>query len=103
MTRRILSREPSETETQRFAELFEEGFSARVREPTKADAAKDKKRYAVSWSNHLNSEANAIKIEIESLVRRGPPATRYLKAEWRKRAEDAVWALINAPEMILIP
>ena len=57
----------------------------------------------VSWSNHLDSAANLIKQKQEELARKGDPPTRYLRSDWRERAEDAVWALMNAPEMILVP
>ena len=57
----------------------------------------------VSWSNHLSGEANMIKQQMQERVRRGPPPTRFLQADWRERAEDAVWSLLNSPEMIVIP
>ena len=54
----------------------------------------------VSWSNHLTEEANQIKIELEAAARRGDPPTASLRAEWRERLEDVLWALLNSPEMI---
>ena len=57
----------------------------------------------VSWSNHLDSAANSIKQKQEEVARRGDPPTRYLRVTWRECAEDALWALLNAPEMIIVP
>jgi hypothetical protein len=57
----------------------------------------------VSWSNHLDGAANLIKQKQEELARKGDPPTRYLQSNWRERAEDALWALLNAPEMIIVP
>ena len=34
---------------------------------------------------------------------KGDPPTTQLKAAWRERAEDMVWALINSPEFVWIP
>ena len=51
----------------------------------------------VSWNNHFSVEANRIKIELESLAREGDPPTRRLRAEWRERMEDVIYALVNSP------
>jgi mono/diheme cytochrome c family protein len=101
---RLLTRLPTEAEHQQFVALLQPDYDQRV--VPKQDigtAHEDPKFPYVSWSNHLNTEANVIKVEMQELVRRGPPPTRYLQAEWRERAEDAVWSLLNSPEMILIP
>ena len=57
----------------------------------------------VSWNNHFSVEANHIKIELERLAREGDPPTRRLRAEWRERMEDVIYALVNSPEFIFIP
>lgn len=109
---RLLTRKPTALEQKRFLELLEPGYHAR--QASGIDMAIDLKaltsttpslrrfRY-VSWSNHLNTEANVIKVEMEALARQGDPATARLTPEWRQRAEDAVWSLLNSPEMIMIP
>jgi hypothetical protein len=56
----------------------------------------------VAWSNHMKSEANTWRLEEEAVARRGDPATTRLDADWRRRLEDATWALLNAPEWTYI-
>ncbi|MDG2129778.1 MAG: DUF1553 domain-containing protein [Fuerstiella sp.] len=100
----LLTRVPTPKEREQFTALLTPGFRDRVVPTEDVGTAPEQKRFRyVSWSNHLNSEANVIKMEIQELVRQGPPPTRYLRAEWRERAEDAVWSLLNSPEMILVP
>ena len=57
----------------------------------------------VTWSNHLSPEANLYAAETERQVELGPPPTDYLAPDWRTRMEDAIWAIINAPEMPFLP
>ena len=101
---RFLTRYPSEDEKQRFTDLLKPGFNDRV-VPREAwgPVVQIERMPHVSWSNHLDSAANLIKQKQEELARKGDPPTRYLRSDWRERAEDAVWALMNAPEMILVP
>ena len=54
-------------------------------------------------ANHFDGEANSIKQRQEFAVRKGDPPTRFLRAPWCGKAEDALWALFNSPEMVLIP
>ena len=100
----LLTRSPTGDERREFTELLETGFDDRVVPAKDIGTAPKQKRFRyVSWSNHLNSEANIIKMQVQDLVRQGPPPTRYLRDDWRERAEDAVWSLLNSPEMILVP
>ncbi|MCB1275849.1 hypothetical protein, partial [Prosthecobacter sp.] len=57
----------------------------------------------VAWSNHLSAGANSIKIEMEKRAREGDPPTTALRADWRERLEDMVWATINSPEFVHLP
>jgi hypothetical protein len=102
---KILTRRPTAAERQQFVDLLQPGFDQRLAassQPDESDKAAKRHRY-VSWSNHLNTEANVIKIQMQEEVRRGPPPTSSLQPDWRTRAEDALWALINSPEMVLVP
>lgn len=101
---RLLTRPPTPAEREQFAGLLTPGYEQRVVPQKDIGTAYEEPRFPyVSWSNHLNTEANVIKVEMQELVRQGPPVTRYLQPDWRRRAEDAVWALLNSPEMILVP
>ncbi|MEQ9409156.1 MAG: DUF1553 domain-containing protein [Fuerstiella sp.] len=101
---RILTRQPTTEEHAEFVGLLEPGYHNRVVPADQIGTAYEERRFPyVSWSNHLNAEANVIKMKMQELVRQGPPPTRFLKSDWRERAEDAVWSLLNSPEMVLIP
>jgi hypothetical protein len=104
---RILNRSPTATERARYRDHLEPGFARRVADLSAAVANESQPRRQppryVSWSNHLTEEANEVKVELESAARRGSPPTRMLQAEWRERLEDAIWALLNAPEWIYLP
>lgn len=101
---RLLTRPPTATERKQFAGLLRPDYADRVVQQQDIGTAPEEPKFPyVSWSNHLNTEANVIKVEMQELVRSGPPPTRYLQPNWRERAEDAVWSLLNSPEMILIP
>ena len=101
---RYLTRIPTKNERVAFESLLQNGLEDRLAPVDQQRAKQEPKRYPyVSWSNHLDNEANTIKQQQEADARRGDPPTRYLKDAWRKNAEDALWALLNSPEMILIP
>ncbi len=57
----------------------------------------------VSWGNHLQSEANRIKIDLEQRYRVGPPGDPRLRPEWREVFEDVVWSLVNIREFVWLP
>ncbi len=101
---KVLTRQPTAAERTEFVELLSAGYETRVVPESEVPERPEPERFRyVSWSNHLSAEANMIKMQMQERVRRGPLPTRCLRAEWRERAEDAVWSLLNSPEMILIP
>jgi len=57
----------------------------------------------VTWSNHLQSDANTISVELERRVRAGPPSDPRLHPEWREVFEDVVWSVINLREFVWVP
>ena len=99
---RFLGRSPTKKEKRKFTSLLKHGFPSRlllspplpqtpVREPL------------VSWANHLNPEATQIRLRQMDRLRSGPAPSDRLTNDWRERAEDAVWALINTPEFQFVP
>lgn len=103
---RLLTRDPSPAERQRYVRLLAEGYDKRVipeSERTKADPGKRERERYVSWSNHVDGPANKLAQEKEAAARRGDPPTNTLKTDWRLRMEDALWAILNAPEWIYTP
>ncbi|MFT7513312.1 MAG: mono/diheme cytochrome c family protein [Candidatus Omnitrophota bacterium] len=102
---RFLTRAPSDAERQSMLALLSPGFAERVVNPSSPDvkAVFVPAVREVSWENHLSAEANIFCAEIENAAELGPPASDRLNPEWRGRMEDALWALINAPEMQFVP
>lgn len=102
---RYLTREPTAEEKAAFLGLLGPGFADRL-----ATAKPDFRKLAyipevreVSWTNHLSVEANEISAKLEAKAYEGPTPTEWIKADWRERMEDAVWALVNSPEMAFVP
>lgn len=101
---RVLSRPPTSEERAVFVELLNEGYDARLtgQEPG-PDYRWRPPRNSVSWSNHLSEEANRVKLELERIIREGDQPTPRLTADWRERAEDMLWVLVNSPEFVFVP
>ena len=98
-----LSRLPSKDERKLFVELLADGYADRIMNVDVPKKSQRANANAVSWSNHLSAKATTIKLEMERLAHAGDPPTCRLQSEWRERAEDALWALLNSPEFIFIP
>ena len=79
-----------------------QAFDLRIVEGAKLHAGREQV-LDVSWNNHLSSDSNRIKVDLERLVRKGDPPTQRLRAVWRKQMEDLIFALINSPEFIFVP
>ena len=101
--RHILSRTPTDQELAAFSNELREGFSDRLIPNAVVKDQPPVIRDPISWSNHLHPRATEIKQQIEALVRAGDPPSVRLKAEWRVRAEDALWVLLNSPEFAFVP
>jgi Protein of unknown function (DUF1553) len=101
--RQVLSREPTAAERELLMELVREGFDTRKTGSPAGPRPGWPKRDGVSWSNHLSSESNELRVARQKEVEKGDPPTTLLTADWRERAEDVVWALVNSPEFVWIP
>jgi hypothetical protein len=100
---RVLSRPPTVEELKVFTAQLSGGYADRRLKPSGSAAHKAGPARPVSWSNHLNPEATRIKQEQERAARAGDVPTDRLRAEWRERMEDALWALVNSPEFVFVP
>ncbi len=96
---KFFTRAPTPAERIAYADALRPGFATRiVSSADSAPAASTPRRKFVAWSNHMKSEANTLRLEEEAAARRGDPPTARLNADWRRRCEDVIWALLNAPE-----
>jgi len=100
---RFFTRLPTPAERQTFLEFLQPGYEHRVRlgsPPASVASAKEPRVRApfVAWSNHMLSEANTLRMQEQVAAREGDPATTRLDPDWRRRFEDVIWALLNAPE-----
>ena len=100
--KRVLSRSPTKQEQLMMYDHLCAAYASRVVKGAKIYSAREE-ILDVSWNNHLSEEANRIKMQLERLAREGDPPTRRLRAEWRERMEDVIFALVNSPEFIFIP
>ncbi|MBI1368716.1 MAG: DUF1553 domain-containing protein [Planctomycetes bacterium] len=101
---RLMTRPPTKTERDVLVPFIADGFEHRlVDAPPTGERPLPNRALAVSWSNHLTPEANEIKLEVEKIAREGDRPTARLSPDWRMRAEDAVWAVLNNPEFVFIP
>jgi hypothetical protein len=101
----VLSRPPTAEELAIFSATLGPGYETRrnLEFGKESPPRQTSQVRAVSWANHLNPEATRIKQEQEHAARLGDAPGVRLKKEWRARAEDAVWALINSPEFVFVP
>lgn len=100
---RLLTRKPFEEEKERYVRFLSDGYDTRIIPETERIEPEPGKREPVryvSWSNHVDGPANALAMQREIAVRRGDPPTNALNNDWRLRMEDALWAILNAPEWV---
>ncbi|WP_009961959.1 DUF1553 domain-containing protein [Verrucomicrobium spinosum] len=101
---KLLTRMPTAEEKQRYTEFLGAGYADRKLSPVPvATPAPRVKPMYVSWSNHLDPVATTVRMAEETAARKGDPPTQKLDAAWRQKLEDALWALLNAPEWVFVP
>jgi hypothetical protein len=101
--RQILSRPPTPAERDLFVTLLADGFSARQTGAPPGPAPGWPARDGVNWSNHLSTKSNEVRLARHKEVSKGDPPTTRLAGDWRERAEDMIWSLVNSPEFVWIP
>ena len=101
---RILSRFPTEQERTPLVHLLAPGFENRlVPEAEQKEIESLEPLPVVTWSNHVQPEANSIALEMEVRARTGPPADPRLREEWRQVYEDVAWSVVNLSEFVWLP
>lgn len=99
----VLSREPSSEELQTFVEQIKPDWNTRIVSLAVPAASPQPHRGFVTWANHFDIRANQLMRDVEREIAAGPAPSSRLQAQWRERAEDALWALLNTPEFQFIP
>ncbi|QDT65148.1 DUF1553 domain-containing protein [Calycomorphotria hydatis] len=101
---KVLSRLPNEEERNLLTSLLDDGFNDRLLPDEEQEGVQPLEPLPrVTWSNHVQPEANTIAVELEQRARTGPPVDPRLREDWRKRYEDVVWSLINLSEFVWVP
>jgi hypothetical protein len=101
---RFLGRLPEAGERSTAVNLLGDGFGVRILPA--GDVVPNKPLdplRRVSWTNHLNKEANRLQLVAEQRARDGDPPDPRLRSGWRERYEDLVWSLVNSPEFVWMP
>ncbi|HEX3654544.1 MAG TPA: DUF1553 domain-containing protein [Pirellulales bacterium] len=98
----VLARRPDTHERAAIAAVLTPGFDRRL---TGKPAARQAARPAahVDWDRHLQGATTTELLQAARSIRQGPAPTVRLSADFRERAEDVVWALVNCPEFVLVP
>ena len=100
---RVLSRPATTDEREVFVEMLEVGYADRVVAGPEAVPPRRIHRSPRTWSNHLHPDATVDAMQRVDEVRGGEPPSARLDGDWRQRAEDAVWVLVNLPEFAFVP
>ena len=101
---RVLSRPPTADQREMLTKQLESGYAKRVLPaPPKSLKKEYDRTLQLSWSNHLNDKATNIKLAAAKKIANGDEPTPRLRADWRERMEDALWAMVNSPEFLFVP
>jgi len=100
---KVMSRPPSPEESNTFVSLLKPYYQTRKVKGAESVVTKRQSDNRVSWSNHLSAEATLIRMDEERKLRMGDQPTKRLTPEFRERYEDALWAMINSPEFVMVP
>lgn len=99
---RILTRKPTADEKNMFVEMLRPGFKDRLTEYQEVPSRKVF-RSPLTWTAHFDPAASEEGLRQWREAEQGDPPTQRLQADWRLRAEDALWVLFNTPEFVFVP
>ncbi len=100
---RMLTRAPTTEERERFVAMLNDGYDGRIVAGPEAVPPVRIHRSPRTWSNHLHTAATEDAFRRQADVERGEAPSGRLDADWRQRAEDAAWVLVNLPEFVFVP
>ncbi|WP_437223694.1 DUF1553 domain-containing protein [Planctomicrobium sp. SH661] len=101
---KVLGRFPTREERELLVPQLAGGFENRLVPASEWDPIPELPHLpVVTWSNHVQPEANSIAVEMERRARAGTPPDPRLRPEWREAYEDLVWGVVNLSEFVWIP
>lgn len=100
---RILTRTPTSEERELFVAELSAGFADRVIAGPDAVPPQRIFRTGITWSNHFDPKSDNEAIARSQQVIEGDPQSVRLDPNWRERAEDVAWTLVNSPEFVFVP
>jgi hypothetical protein len=100
---RMLTRAPTTEERERFVAMLNDGYDERIVLGPEAVPPVRIHRSPRTWSNHLHTAATEDAFRRQAEVERGEAPSARLDPDWRQRAEDAAWVLVNLPEFVFAP
>lgn len=103
VTQSILTRDPTPAERTAFVAALTDGFTERLQPSLPKTMPRPPRHTGVGWSNHLKPEATDRKLARKTEIDKGDPPTLRLHPDWRQRAEDMVWALLNESDFLFVP
>ncbi|MCA8987656.1 MAG: DUF1553 domain-containing protein, partial [Planctomycetaceae bacterium] len=99
---RVLTRNPDQEELSLMSDLLSDGFAERKvsgAEPTPVVV----ERSPLTWTAHFDPNAALEGIRQQEVAEQGDIPTSRLTPEWRERAEDVLWTVLNSPEFVFVP
>ena len=101
LTLAVFGRQATREELTRYGDLMADGFESRC--TGSQDEPQRVYRRRISWRNHFDPVADELVRQRIAELEAGGEPTRQLTRDWRERAEDLQWVLINSPEFSWVP
>lgn len=100
---RLLTRTPTSDERELFSEMLREGYADRIIAGPEAIPPRRIFRTGITWISHFHPEADIEATRRMEAILDGDLKSTRLNPDWRERAEDAAWVLVNSPEFLIVP
>ncbi len=98
----VLGRLPSDLERQALVDHLGPSYTQR-RTGKPIRSHEPLTTFQPDWRKHLEAEQTHLMLAAQRRVARGEPPTDRLTEDFRERAEDILWALMNSPEFVVVP
>lgn len=98
----VLTRKPNRAERDGVVAILSPAFEERLTGKP-ARPFEPLSTFQPDWRKHLEPEQTRLMLAAQERVAKGEPPTLRLTDDFRERAEDVLWALINIPEFVVVP